>query len=144
MPRALRRNKLMIDRMSETLASSVGHWPTTDELTQACDLSEEDIIKAAQLGRTGDPWSLDERLDVGDSGDGVTLSECVGGEDVEFDLSLDRLALAAALDTLPPREKTILRLRFYDELSQRQIAARIDISQMHVSRLERAPCRSSG
>jgi len=62
----------------------------------------------------------------------------VGSVDVEFDLSLDRLTLATALDTLPEREKTILQLRFYKSMSQRQIAERIEISQMHVSRLERA------
>ena len=52
-----------------------------------------------------------------------------------------RLTLATALDTLPTREKTILKLRFFKEMSQRQVAERIDMSQMHVSRLERGALR---
>ena len=67
----------------------------------------------------------------------VTLSEYVGCEEKGYDLSLDRLTLARALCSLPARERTILMLRFYKELSQRQIAERIQVSQMHVSRLER-------
>ena len=62
----------------------------------------------------------------------------MGSVDTDFELSLDRLTLATALDTLPEREKTILQLRFYKSMSHRQIAERIEISQMHVSRLERA------
>ncbi len=62
----------------------------------------------------------------------------MGSVDTDFELSLDRLTLATALDTLPEREKTILQLRFYKSMPQRQIAERIEISQMHVSRLERA------
>ena len=62
----------------------------------------------------------------------------MGYEDEGFDISLDRLTLATSLDTLPEREKLILQLRYYRALSQRQTAEIISISQMHVSRLERA------
>jgi RNA polymerase sigma-B factor len=137
-PRTLRRNKLTIDKMSETLASSLGRWPTVAEVAAACELSENDVHEATELGRIGDPRSLDENVESDDTDGSVTLSEYVGSEDDGFDLSLDRLTLATALDTLPIREKTILTLRFYKGLSQRQIAERIDISQMHVSRLERS------
>ena len=115
----------------------MGRWPTTVELAEACDLTEREIHDATELGRIGDPRSLDENLDNENSDGNATLSEYVGSVDTEFDLSLDRLTLATALDTLPAREKNILQLRFYRQLSQRQIAERINISQMHVSRLER-------
>ena len=111
------------------------------ELSQACQLSEKEVRDAAELGRVWDPRSLDETLESEDTDDNVTLSEYLGSEDKEFDLSLDRLTLATALDTLPDREKTVLKLRFYKELSQRQIAERIQVSQMHVSRLERGALR---
>ena len=136
-PRALRKNKLAVDKASENLACTLGRWPRVHELAEACELSEEQVGEAAALGRAGELRSLDERLERGDS-DGGTLSEYVGCEDDGFELSLDRLTLANALGTLNPREKAILRLRFYNEMSQRQIAEQIDISQMHVSRLERA------
>ena len=140
-PRSLRRNKLVIDKVSEKLTSTLGRWPTVAELAESCELSKEEVQAAFVLGRIGEPRSLDESFNSEDADDAVTLSEYVGHEDQEFDLSLDRLTLATALDTLPHREKRILKLRFLRELSQRQIAERIDISQMHVSRLERSALR---
>ena len=137
-PRTLRRNKLALDKVSESLASSLGRWPTAVELSQACDLSEKEVHQATELAWVSEPQSLDASPVSDDSNDRLSLMECLGAEDQGFDLSLDRLILATALDTLPPREKTILRLRFYKELSQRQIAERIHVSQMHVSRLERS------
>ena len=136
-PRTLRRNKLTIDKVSESLASSLGRWPNAAELAEACDLTDREIADATELGRIGDPRSLDENVESDDTDGSVTLAEYVGKVDTGFDLSLDRLTLATALDTLPIREKNILTLRFYKGMSQRQIADRIDISQMHVSRLER-------
>ena len=137
-PRTLRRNKLTIDKVAESMASSLGRWPNTAEVAEASDLTEESVFEAIELGRIGDPRSLDESVESDVTDGSVTLSEYVGSIDEEFDLSLDRLTLATALDTLPLREKTILTLRFYKGMSQRQIAERISISQMHVSRLERA------
>ena len=137
-PQGLRRNKLAIDRASDSLATTLGRWPTVTEVAGACELSEKQVNEAAELGRVGDPYSLDQSLDSDDADNGVTLCELLGSEDVEFDLSLDRLTLAGALDTLPQREKSILHLWFYIGMSQRQIAELIQISQMHVSRLERS------
>ena len=62
----------------------------------------------------------------------------MGWEDDRLDRSLDRITLSAALETLPLREKTIVRLRFHNGMSQSQIADQIGISQMHVSRLLRS------
>ena len=137
-PRALRRNKLAIDRASDSLASSLGRWPTVSEVADACELSEKQVDEATEFGRVGDPYSLDQSLDSDGAEDGATLCELLGSEDEEYDLSLDRLTLAGALETLPQREKSTLHLRFYIGMSQRQIAELIQISQMHVSRLERS------
>ncbi len=124
-------------KCQHNLASSLGRWPNAAELAEACDLTDREIADATELGRIGDPRSLDENVESDDTDGSVTLSEYVGKVDAGFDLSLDRLTLATALDTLPIREKNILTLRFYKGMSQRQIAERIEISQMHVSRLER-------
>ena len=137
-PRGVRRNKLTMDRTSESMATTLGRWPSTAEIAEACDLTHDDAIEAAVLGRIGDPRSLDEALESDESADSFSLSEYVGYEDEGFDISLDRLTLATSLDTLPEREKLILQLRYYRALSQRQTAGIISISQMHVSRLERA------
>jgi RNA polymerase sigma-B factor len=77
-------------------------------------------------------------LETDDGDDGASLSDYIGFEDEGYNISLDRLTLATALDTLPEREKTILQLRYFRSMSQRQTAEIVSISQMHVSRLERA------
>ena len=137
-PRGVRRNKLTMDKTSESMATTLGRWPSTAEIAEASDLSHDEVIEAAVLGRIGDPRSLDEALESDDSDDSFSLSDYLGYEDEGFTLSLDRLTLATSLDTLPEREKRILQLRYYSALSQRQTAEIISISQMHVSRLERA------
>ena len=137
-PRTIRKNKLAVDKASDVLVSSLGRWPTPMEVAEACHLSEQEVFEAAKFGRMGDPRSLDEKMTFDDADGALTLSEYLGQEDVEFELSLDRMTLATALQTLPAREQRILRLRYYNEMSQRQIAELVGISQMHVSRLERS------
>ena len=66
------------------------------------------------------------------------LERLLAFEDHGFDAVLDRDTLARAIRKLPPRERTIVALRFFDDLTQSEIAARLGISQMHVSRLLRA------
>ena len=137
-PRGVRRNKLTVDKTSEGMATTLGRWPSSVEIAEGCDLTHDEVIEAAVLGRIGDPRSLDESLESDDSDDSFSLSDYVGYEDIGYDVSLDRLTLATSLDTLPDREKLILQLRYFRALSQRQTADIISISQMHVSRLERA------
>ena len=136
-PRTLRRNKLAIDKVSESLASSLGRWPTASELSEASDLTEREVVQAVEMAHTSEPQSLDAVPTGEDPGMAGCLAEHLGAEDGELELCLDKLTLATALDSLSSREKTILKLRFFKELSQRQIAERIHVSQMHVSRLER-------
>ena len=66
-----------------------------------------------------------------------TRSRSIGGEDEDFERTEERASLAPALAHLPPREREILRMRFEEELPQTQIAERVGLSQMHVSRLIR-------
>ena len=137
-PRALKQKKLAVDKVAEALAPRIGRWPTVGELAQACDLAEEDVNAAMNLGRTGDPRSLDEDLGNDDGEGCATLSDLVGGDDDQFDMCLVRMTLEAGLDSLPVRKKTIITLRFNQGLSQRQTAEHVGMSQMHVSRLERS------
>ena len=136
--RTVRRNKLTLDKVSETLSMALGRWPTVAELAEACDMTVEEVYEALEFGRTGEPRSLDKALEGPDADGSSTLGDWVGAEEHGFERALARLDLEAALGTLPPREKTILVLRFYKGLSQRKVAERVGISQMHVSRLERA------
>ena len=140
-PRELRRNKLAMDKVSDSISAMYGRKATPAEIAEACALTETEITDASKLSRTGDPRSLNERFETenGDGGDdGASLSDYVGVEDEVHNISLDQLTLATALGTLPEREKTILQLRYFRSMSHRQTAEIVSISQMHVSRLERA------
>jgi RNA polymerase sigma-B factor len=127
-----------MDKANDAMVAMYGRKPTQAEVATHCDLTETELTHASILSRIGDPRSLDESLETEDGDDGASLSDYIGYEDEGYNVSLDRLTLATALDTLPDREKTILQLRYFRSMSQRQTAEIVSISQMHVSRLERA------
>ena len=137
-PRTLRTNRIALEKASDTLAARLGRWPTVAELADKCDLSERDINEAREFARNGEPRSLDQCMGAEDGETSPTLSELVGSEESGYEAALDRMTLEAALRSLPLREKTIITLKFYRGMSQRQIAQRVHLSQMHVSRLERS------
>ena len=137
-PRELRRNKLAMDKVSDSISAMYGRKATPTEIAEACDLTETEITDASKLRRTGDPRSLNERFETENGDDGASLSDYVGVEDEVHNISLDQLTLATALGTLPEREKTILQLRYFRSMPHRQTAEIVSISQMNVSRLERA------
>ena len=137
-PRELRRNKLAMDKVSDSISAMYGRKATPAEIAEACDLTETEITDASKLRRTGDPRSLNERFETENGDDGASLSDYVGVEDEVHNISLDQLTLATELGTLPEREKTILQLRYFRSMPHRQTAEIVSISQMNVSRLERA------
>ena len=126
-----------MERVSDGLVHLLGHWPSASELALASGLTEAQVDATRVLARTAPPRSLDAPHPSED-GDSASLSDFVGWEDDRLDRSLDRITLSAALETLPVRERTIVRLRFHNGMSQSQIANQIGISQMHVSRLLRS------
>ncbi len=136
LPRRLRRTWLQAEKASRELAVQLGHWPTDDEVARHCDVSQDQVRAAMQLGQAERVQSLDESVDFGDGR--VALSEMIGAEDPGFDASLDRASIGAALRTLGRLERRVLELRFYKGLSQVETGRRVGVSQMHVSRIERA------
>jgi RNA polymerase sigma-B factor len=137
-PRGLRRNKLMVARVSERMVASLGRWPTVPELAEACELTEAEVSATMVFTHVGNLYSLDQVVNPEAANGGVTLSESVGSDDEHFDRSLDRMSVEAALSTLPVRERTIVTLRFSRGMSQSQVAVLVEVSQAHVSRLERS------
>jgi RNA polymerase sigma-B factor len=116
-PRSAQERHLDLRRARTALSSRLGRPPTVDELAAELDISPDDVLDAVEDG-----GPLADRLPAGDAPNGP----------VEMRLLVDQL-----LDQLPEREAEIMRLRFYDELTQSEIAERMGISQMHVSRLMR-------
>lgn len=112
-----------------------GRSPTVPELAEYLECSEEEVLDGLQTGEAYDTVSLDAPR----TGDGETERrlDALGGEDGRLGLVDDQATVFAAAQLLPQRERTILYLRFGEDLTQAEIAERIGVSQMQVSRLLR-------
>ena len=136
-PRKIQRHKLAVQRAVETLSQMFRRSPTVQEIAEATGLSQEEVFDTFEVTKYSRPLSLDIEYDSNGSGETSCLLDWVGSEDPRFERLSDRIDLANGLRFLGTREKTILYLKFYVGLSQTDIAKRLDISQMHVSRLQR-------
>ncbi len=113
-----------------------GRQPTVDELAQYLEISQEEVIDGLQTAEAYDAISLDAPL-VGDD-DGVSSRlDAIGADDERLELVDDHATIFGAAKHLPKRERQILYLRFSEDLTQTEIAERIGVSQMQVSRLLR-------
>ena len=95
----------------------------------------EDVLEVIEAGLASQVASLDEPF--ADTDDGPVRGDSLGADDPRFELAEMTATVAPTLETLSDRERALLRLRFVEGLSQAQIAERIGVSQMHVSRLLR-------
>jgi len=134
-PRALQELNARMSSTIDRLTSKLGHSPSIAEIAAALDATPEEVLEAIEVGSAYTTLSLSGGPTAED-GEGDPL-EAIGEEDSEFERSEDRASLAPALRQLPPREREILRMRFEEGLPQTQIAERVGLSQMHVSRLIR-------
>ena len=117
----------------ERLTAIQGRSPTIAELATELDTTPEQVLEALEAGSARSTISLS----AGTDSDDLDPMEIVGKEDEGFDRAEDRVSLEPAIGTLAERERAILQMRFEDGLTQSQIADRVGVSQMHVSRLIR-------
>ena len=134
-PRSAQERHLDLRRARAALSSSLGRPPTVAELAIELDISPDQVLDAIEAGAAYRATSLDARRPGDD--DNTTLGERLPGDDVPSRPVELRMLVDQLLDTLPAREAAIIHLRFYEELTQSEIAERLGISQMHVSRLMR-------
>lgn len=132
-PRPVQEVYLRLRGARESLTHDLGRAPTIRELAAAIGDSEEDVIEAVQAGETFYLDSLDAPAD-GESG-ASRGSLLPSGADDGFAMTEERSWLIPALAKLPERERLIIKLRFFEGMSQSQIAERVGVSQMHISRL---------
>jgi RNA polymerase sigma-B factor len=135
-PRGLQDLSLKLTRENERLAKTLGRSPTVAELSEATGLSAEEVLEGQSAGSAYGASSLDEPVEAGEE-DSAPLIEMLGHDDDQLALVEDRLEMVAAWRELPPVQREVLRLRFIEDLTQREIGDRIGYSQMHVSRLLR-------
>jgi RNA polymerase sigma-B factor len=125
-----------LGRVMDQLTMQLGRSPNVDELAMATRSPRERVIEALESARAYSALSLSEPP-VGDDDDGSSPMDALGMDDAGYARSEDRELLRQGFRTLGARERVILHLRFFEGLTQSEIAKRVGISQMHVSRLIR-------
>jgi RNA polymerase sigma-B factor len=132
-PRRLQELRLALAQATSELSQELGRSPTVNELAAKLDLEPAQIIEGMESASAYTAISLD--APEGRDPDGEPVTHRLGVEDESLEIVEYRESLRPLLASLPPRERTIVVLRYFGELTQSQIADRLGISQMHVSRL---------
>ncbi|MFF0142311.1 SigB/SigF/SigG family RNA polymerase sigma factor [Streptomyces sp. NPDC005227] len=132
------RNRVRIARRELTERPGAPE-PTPAELAAYTGLTEDEVAAGLEALQSFSSLSLDAELAAGD--DGYSLGDSLGVADSAFDLVVDREAAKNALRRLPERERSVLYMRFFEDLTQARIAEELGISQMHVSRLISRSCQ---
>ena len=132
-PRRLQELRLSLTSATAELSQTLGRAPTVGELATFLRLSDEEVLEGLESANAYSTLSLD----AGDSSDDeqMAVADTLGVEDEGLQGVEYRESLKPMLEQLPPREKKILLLRFFKNMTQSEIAVEVGISQMHVSRL---------
>lgn len=128
-PRALQESTLEVGRSSEQLTQELGRHPTASEIASDLGVEQSDVLDA-QRARVAYRW---ESIDVPDPETGSSMADSL--RDGASDAAELWPELEEQIRLLPEREQEIIYLRFFEDLTQSEIAERMGISQMHVSRL---------
>jgi RNA polymerase sigma-B factor len=124
---------LELRKQNELLTHALGRQPNDEELIERLGCTPGDLLEARQADMVFSAYSLDAPLS--DRDDPAQLGDVLGDEDADMEHTLDMEAVQTHWDELPEREQRILVMRFYGNLTQAEIGAKLGISQMHVSRL---------
>jgi RNA polymerase sigma-B factor len=134
-PRRLRELHVQISRATSDLAQKLGRAPTAGELSRVLDVPHEEIVECLVAGDAYRLDSLDAPLNSGSSDQPRLVADSVGAIDPQIEHITNREAVRDLLAALPERERQVLHMRFFESMTQSQIAERIGVSQMQVSRI---------
>jgi RNA polymerase sigma-B factor len=132
-PRRLKDLHVSINSAVSELAQGLGRAPKPSEIAERLDVSTNEVLEGLEAAQAYRSSSLDEMLSTDESG--TTLGDLLGEADAELDRVDYRQTMQPLLAELPDRERNIVMLRFFGNMTQTQIADRVGVSQMHVSRL---------
>ncbi len=136
-PRGTQERTLKLEEAQRKLTGDRGRPPSVGELAQYLELDREQVLDALSAAQAYDTLSLDAPRTTPGGDDTTTYAELIGEVDARYDLVDDGVTIARALEHIPERERLVLALRFGEDLTQSEIAERIGVSQMQVSRLLR-------
>ncbi|MER6535420.1 RNA polymerase sigma factor SigF [Streptomyces sp. 900105755] len=133
-PRRLQEARVQLAQATEELRTRLDRDPTVKELSELMSLSEEEVVEARLASNGYNSSSLDAAINGSEDGESA-LQDFIGTEDAALELVEDCHALAPMIAGLDERDRSLLHMRFVEELTQAQIGERLGVSQMHVSRL---------
>jgi RNA polymerase sigma-B factor len=132
-PRRLKELNLRLNSAKAELSQQLNRAPTASELATYLDIDREEVVEGLIAANAYSTRSSDTPISSDD--DGHTYADRFGDVDANLDKVLDAQTVRPLLEALPDRERLILTLRFFENMTQSQIAARLGVSQMQVSRL---------
>ena len=135
-PRGAQERALKVRDAQAQIAGETGHAPTVNQLAEFLELDVEQVIDALQAIQAYETVSLDAPRPGGDE-EAPSYGETLGMDDERYELVELDVTLSSVLGHISPRQRMILRMRFMEDLTQTEIAERVGISQMQVSRLLR-------
>ena len=136
-PRGLQELNIRVNKVIDELTPKLQRSPTIAEIAESANATPEEVLEALESSQAYNSISLQASPNNDSGDDEASLVDYLGGEEDAYDTMEDRTMLAPGFAKLESRERYILHLRFFEGLTQSQIASRVGISQMHVSRLIR-------
>lgn len=131
-PRGVKDLHITVAAVVDELHQSLGRSPTITEIAEHLGSSEDDLLEAMEAGAAYRPASTDA---ISHHGEGSSLGDRFSLPDKELGLADARVTVRALMARLPERERSIMYLRYFEDLTQAEIAERVGVSQVHVSRL---------
>lgn len=136
-PRRIKELGPKINQAVDELTTKLQRSPKIDEIAQFLKVSSEEVLEAMEMSKSYYALSVDRQLDDHSDGTPLTLLDFIGYRDGNFEKKEQELLLEKAFSILTDREREIIISIYYKNLSQKEVGARLGISQMHVSRLQR-------
>lgn len=136
-PRRIKELGPRIKRATEELTVMYQRSPTVAEIADYLDVSEEEVLETMEMGQSYKALSVDKKIEANSDGSTVSILDLIGDQDHNFERTDLRLLLEKVLPILSEREQKILQYTYFDHMSQKEAGDLLDISQMHVSRIQR-------
>ncbi|MBS4197255.1 RNA polymerase sigma factor SigB [Lederbergia citri] len=136
-PRRIKELGPKIKSTVEELTVKLQRSPQINEIAEYLEVSEEEVLEAMEMGKSYQALSVDHSIEADADGSTVTLLDIVGNVDEGYEKVNQRLVLEKVLHVLSDREKLIIQYTYLENMSQKEAGEMLNISQMHVSRLQR-------
>jgi RNA polymerase sigma-B factor len=137
-PRDVQERILKVERAMADLPAKLGRAPTVQDIGKRIEATDEEVLEAMHAAQGHHAVSLDATSTMGDGDEPGPLRDRIGAEDLSFETVEYGEAIAPVLQEISERDRKVLHLRFVEDMTQSEIAERVGVSQMHVSRILRA------